>query len=934
MAGKSKQKKKRQDTGFLDDYVDVRYAGEPDPVSSNEFTLLINNEEMGEWNRRNNSNSQNAGSVGNGNQIVNNGNAGNRVLRDGGMPERDLEPGEIVSQNNVNLAPQNEIPAPQEVIRVGGDNQSITNAKACWKIKKQANGAYRVDSSPDNPLGIVPMRDRIPGVDERSMEYHHQVRKDAGKHRKIMLCTIGGIYQGIKIIPNARMLVNVQEKRHHNMVPGRDEETFEENPGEGDILDDFRRVPTVWSRPTAARATDERNNDLPPKVSVYVYQPEPYWRNTTMANGSTGHSMLGIEYTGRKPSKITGKKERYKITYGFYPGGGMRGKAAGAMTGRGTEVPGQLRDDDDHSYHISKTYTVTREQAVKIAEASEKYTEKGGYGSYTRNCTTFVRDMFRAGSISDTAIDTIFTEEPVRLFNDESDRLGQASRWYSFADANTKWKMASLTKQEDLSYQGWGNRRATIEEVRKYNKTKNSIHGKIITAISPTDAGENIRNMTDVEGQLGSYMGSEVIVANGLYGRAQNIRSAGKWLADAISGSIISQADINAIGGEFSGWFTSLFTGDSQVGNSLFTLWREASDALRARDDLPAGARAPFHSLVTQEQIKQAYASLEQQMADVSKYYQKFLFSDSRINREVMNLLSHMQHGLVSLDYIYQAKKKAKDEGELGTLRENMLTQEYTVRVGNTQVSMTPTHYESYLQIYKKPDAAVSAYARYKHLKLIGEAMNKDEKKEYDKLCRAENLANQLDLSHREMLNKDKFSQSDIDYAFRLRDTENASSKDRSSGTMFTGKASASMTYINLMYDKVYGGIQDEVRRDVANGKMQSGATWLNKYLLEKTAAKPEEIVMILRGIKHVLDSPTAPRIARLFHGFLKDHYLQRALPANESRGWAVQSLGIARDNCYNKMLGDQMDFPKLIDMLSITVLQEKEEKKPKAARR
>lgn len=47
MAGKSKQKKKRQDTGFLDDYVDVRYAGEPDPVSSNEFTLLINNEEMG-----------------------------------------------------------------------------------------------------------------------------------------------------------------------------------------------------------------------------------------------------------------------------------------------------------------------------------------------------------------------------------------------------------------------------------------------------------------------------------------------------------------------------------------------------------------------------------------------------------------------------------------------------------------------------------------------------------------------------------------------------------------------------------------------------------------------------------------------------------------------------------------------------------------------
>ena len=880
MSGKAKQKQRRA-TGFLDDYVEVRYAGEEaNRAPSNEFTQLIDNEEMGEGNRRNNSEE---------------------------------------------LVPQGGIPEPQEVEQIGEDNQNITNTKAVWNINKAANGARRVNASPDNPLGIVPMRNGRSEWGKLEMERHHQVRKSAGAYRKFLLSPLSLLYQTSKIVPNARMWWGVQKKRDHSMVPGREEETFEENPGEGDILNDFRRVPTVWSRLTAAKATNERGEDMPPKVSVYIEQPEAYSRET-LANNNMGHAMLGIEYTGR-PSKITGQKERYKIRYGFYPAGGMTSKAAiNGMAGRGGEVPGELQDDDEHPYDISKTYTVSKEQAVRIAEASEEYTEKGGYGYYTRNCTTFVRDMFRVGRISDTVIDTIFTEEMVRFAGDGNKDTKTAGLFCGFADTNTKWKLGRLANEPDLSYQGWGNRRATMEEVRKYNKTKNSVHGKIITTLTPADAGENIRNMTDVEGQLGSYKGLEI--ADDVIGdRYKKIRSAGRELSQKIDDVLISHTDIRAIGGDFGRWFKTLTVhvddDPNAIGASLYELW---------------GIGGPYPTTLTQRDIKEGYAILEQQMADVSMYYQRFLFSDSRINREVMNLLSRMQQALSALDDIYQEKKKAEDEGGLRTLRENTLSQKYTVKVGNTEVSMTPSHYEAYLQIYKKPEAAVAAYARYKSLKWELER-NKKEEAEFQKLDRAEKLARQLDLSHRQMLNKDEFSQSDIDYAFRLRNRENVSSADAASGTMFAEKASASMTYITLMYDKIFAGIQNALEQAVNAGRFdiddeQMATEWLDNYLAKKASEKAISILMILRGIKRVLKQPTADGVKRVFHGFLKKHYLQRAFPTDNSRGRVVRSFGSIKDDCYDRMCSNQMAFPLAIDAWTMIVLREKEEKKPKAARR
>lgn len=46
-----------------------------------------------------------------------------------------------------------------------------------------------------------------------------------------------------------------------------------------------------------------------------------------------------------------------------------------------------------------------------------------------------------------------------------------------------------------------------------------------------------------------------------------------------------------------------------------------------------------------------------------------------------------------------------------------MIHSNYTIRADNKETAFTPTHYESYIQIYKDPKIAVEKYARLKELR-------------------------------------------------------------------------------------------------------------------------------------------------------------------------------------------------------------------------
>ena len=87
---------------------------------------------------------------------------------------------------------------------------------------------------------------------------------------------------------------NMHRNRIHGSVPGWQEGAkFDSDKNNGtEILADFRRVPMVFSKLTAAPALDENGKPLDPVITVYIDQPKS---NSEQAlNGmEMGHTMIG-----------------------------------------------------------------------------------------------------------------------------------------------------------------------------------------------------------------------------------------------------------------------------------------------------------------------------------------------------------------------------------------------------------------------------------------------------------------------------------------------------------------------------------------------------------------------------------------------------------------------------------------------------------------
>lgn len=740
-----------------------------------------------------------------------------------------------------------------------------------------------------------------------------------------------------KIQKDDQKEVAVQEKRTHRSIPGRWDETFDPKKSKGkDILEDFRRIPTVWSYITAGKAVDEEGRDIPPKVTAYFDQPKT-GSSKTMNGEEMGHTMLGIEYT--RPSKITGKKERYNIRYGFYPAGGMSASAGAAMMLKGALLPGQLCNDVGHKYDISKTYAATRHGIEKIAKASERYTDKGGYGYYTRNCATFVRDMFREGGIPDNTINTIFTSEMIRFTSKENAEFVVVNLLNGVLDAHQQRNMARLTKKDDLTYQGWGNKRVTKKDFQRYLDTRNT-SGFGAEGLSPAFAGENARRMRD-NAQLRSLKYAPASMKNDPKDTADKVEGldlvplrlgiteGGIELQNKII-AIMPPAQLEAAGEEFHDWVAKL----NQCGNAVRDLaQKEAEGKKRLRKDW-GEEELNLYDTVSPQDLKKCYAEISEQMAQVSRNYQTVLGADSRVNKEVMNLLSTMQIALEMLNRVYAYTDKSSDLRELGRLREQMGSDAYVIKLGDIEVTMTPSHYESYLQIYKKPEKALKAYKKYCELdeQKNSRKLSKKEQAELSTLERNEQLAKEFDQSHRDMLNKEDYTQGDIDYAFILRGQERYG-ETKAGGEMYAENRTAAMTYIALFFDSVFKGILEAAQNDNRLG--DSGPTnenkaiaimWLNRYLTEK-AKNSRVILMILRGIMRATKNPDAEKLAFSFHHFLQNAYLKRALPKTTKIGGKAYLLStMLAGGLYDNIKDNNaMSFTKMINNRIAFVLSESE---------
>ncbi len=257
-----------------------------------------------------------------------------------------------------------------------------------------------------------------------------------------------------------------QESRVHDIIPGWNGEKFQKGPGgEDNILADFRRIPTVWSVITAGKAEDSHGKPLAPKISVYVRQGEEA-NDKTVSGFNPGHTGLGIEYS--RYSRRSKRYERYNLRYGFAPAGGSIKAGALSMTSSAV-IPGQLQNEAFANFTVRRTFPATARQVNRILKPSETYADKG-YNTFTRNCTTFVKDMIRneAGIPAGKEIFEREMPEFSSLIN-AGIFAGKSSEFSERASMEDRFK--HLGSHDDLNYGGEGNKRATQQDYRQYKES-------------------------------------------------------------------------------------------------------------------------------------------------------------------------------------------------------------------------------------------------------------------------------------------------------------------------------------------------------------------------------------------------------------------------------------------------------------------------------
>lgn len=667
----------------------------------------------------------------------------------------------------------------------------------------------------------------------------------------------------------------LQKKRNHKQIPGWDGEKFEKSePQNNDEINvDLRKVPAVWSYPIASKAAEpnsagdqndprQREKPLDPVVSVMVDQPKEGSAETF--NGTEmGHTLLGIEYS--RFSKITNRYERYMIKYGFYPAGGFGGMSAGMMmVSRDAVVPGQLYNDYNHKYTISRRFPAKPAQVNAIFRASETYADKG-YGFFTRNCTTFVKDMVQnVGHITKLA-PAIFQQDAVQFGLKENLGMFGAKAFHLNAKAGLENTLIDMGEREDLTYENFGNKRATQRDFRNYQKSlDHDITIQKYTEI-PAMVGENLRRASgEHAGDISSYNytgnlpkdedGNEIItlssVANACEDEAQEVKH--------VIRDIIEEVGREQLTPELSAIIADL----SLSGQSLLILDRK-TDAYCAKNGIERGANTELKAL-TADDLRECRAELEEDISRVLQL-QRIFKNDERLHMPIVHLISLLNYGNRGVDFLYQnINRGANNPGELGNIRGDMRNDNFKVSAGNITAKFSPTEYEAYLQVYKTPEAAVKKMARKKELEekaQSDEDLTKAEQKEIDKFALMERTIQAFINAHDYMLEKENFRQEDIDYAFRLQKKEVAGVR---SSAFIAGQTSSSI-YQSLIYEKVFSGMKErflaqERYRNVTEMTPEvtdSLKRWFDDDLSKCAAEKFENLLRILGGIDEAMEDPT-----------------------------------------------------------------------------
>ena len=620
-----------------------------------------------------------------------------------------------------------------------------------------------------------------------------------------------------KLFTESERRKNAQETRRHDMVPGREGEFFEDykteydRNGEEQVYSDYRRGPLVWEKITAG------DPEEPPEMCILVEQAK---KGSAMASegkaNNEGHAMIGLSYS--RYNKTTGRKERYQLRFGFYPKLEVTGAAGTLMMAAGAVVPGRLVDDKNHSYDIGRRYQVTNGDINRILRAAETYADKG-YNMWKRNCSTFVMEMAKAANLP---IAEKVKEDEFRIAtkNDLLLAIGNGMSYAGFlGGANV---ISSRMNQRELSYQNFGQKLFTKEELDRYYKSAFNTDF-LKKGYAPGPLGEEIR-----------YDNDGNVVALG----AENEH-------DGSVGALIIRAGSSL-------WDSiAKLVPEDQRGPEEEML----KEALMLKGD--GGMNSYMSSKTvksTTENMRRAHKEVSWAMRVVNKYYKEKLGQDARLNAQVLEFLGKCEAALTLINMHYNDLLVRDVRGEAGALRYAFTERNYKVKFTDKdkkvyEADVEPGVYEGYLLMGEKPEEAVKQTARYRELYEIEDKdMTSAQKKEFARLKVKRTLAEDFAHANRYILEKETVDEKDIKYAFTtLPAKERKVEKgEYLSGALFDfGRPSA--TYQAVIFEKVFPGVRACTldRRE----KVKEQVEILDTFMTECVKLNPELMRMILKEL-------------------------------------------------------------------------------------
>ncbi len=498
----------------------------------------------------------------------------------------------------------------------------------------------------------------------------------------------------------------------------------------------------------------------------------------------------------------------------------------------------------------------------EIFRAAESCEAKGGYNTYTRNCTTFAKEMLvDVAKIKGAA--GVFAKDEVYLPAAADAQMFGAGALAPITKANMENAFDKISQRDDLDYQNFGNKMVSKEDHERYRKSLKSFSRRITMADSPNAAAENLkRSEGGRSGSIGIFTPVEM---NGQKHTHAPIAMVFQQMIPMVSDLKTELINITPLDRLTNDKMTDELKElmDDLNGQKIFT---DLVNILPFQDD----------DLV-REKVKQSdLMRARTYMTDTIKKLNTLLFryyrNDKRVHKRVMSIINMLNHGIYLVDGAYiqtDEKDQTAEDSELKNLINDYDGKEYSFTYNGKQVPMTPSEYEAWLQVCKTPQKALEKYSRYMELKEKDEddTLSPQEEKEFEKLDRLSGLADDFERSHKYMMTREKFNQQDVDYVFSLAKKERQGGvesemfeqewNDPTMAKMKNPSASAAGTYQMMIMKEVFGGMKDRFTEKFKDAYPEREMLdWLTADIVECMKNHKKEMTAIIRGMKHTTEEP------------------------------------------------------------------------------